>query len=154
MATRELFNVWVEGLPKAQPRPRAASRGGRAVVYDAGTADGWKRAVEMAVRPYGAGNPVSGALALSVHIYLPRPARLCRRSVPARSLPHTSRPDADNLLKAVMDAITTAGIWQDDAQVAVVMAGKHYAAIDGRTGAQITLAALDWECEAVEGGAA
>jgi Holliday junction resolvase RusA-like endonuclease len=31
--------------------------------------------------------------------------------------PHTSKPDSDNLMKAVMDAMTTAGVWKDDALV-------------------------------------
>ena len=32
-------------------------------------------------------------------------------------LPKTTKPDTDNMLKALKDAMTRAGIWQDDAQV-------------------------------------
>lgn len=31
--------------------------------------------------------------------------------------PKTSKPDTDNMLKAMKDALTRAGFWQDDAQV-------------------------------------
>ncbi|MCL2139963.1 MAG: RusA family crossover junction endodeoxyribonuclease [Treponema sp.] len=37
------------------------------------------------------------------------------------------KPDLDNLLKAVMDALTAAGAWKDDAQVRSIKASKHYA---------------------------
>lgn len=32
-------------------------------------------------------------------------------------IPHTQRPDADNLVKSILDAATRAGVWADDAQV-------------------------------------
>ena len=36
-------------------------------------------------------------------------------------------PDLDKLLRSTFDAITTAGVWRDDAQVVVVSASKSYA---------------------------
>jgi Holliday junction resolvase RusA-like endonuclease len=51
-------------------------------------------------------------------------------------LPHGKKPDVDNLLKAVMDSMTTAGVWKDDALVYVTEAGKWYAA-GKTTGARI-----------------
>jgi Holliday junction resolvase RusA-like endonuclease len=51
------------------------------------------------------------------------------------AVPHTKKPDVDNLLKAVMDSMTAAGVWKDDALVYTTEAGKWYAA--GKTGAQI-----------------
>jgi Holliday junction resolvase RusA-like endonuclease len=51
------------------------------------------------------------------------------------AVPHGKKPDVDNLLKAVMDAMTTAEVWKDDALVYATEAGKWYAA--GKTGAQI-----------------
>lgn len=32
-------------------------------------------------------------------------------------LPHVERPDADNLVKSLLDSMTRAGVWADDAQV-------------------------------------
>ena len=42
--------------------------------------------------------------------------------------PHTVKPDIDNLVKAVMDALTTAGWWIDDTQVWSLSTSKQYAA--------------------------
>ena len=41
-----------------------------------------------------------------------------------------SKPDLDNLEKAVMDALTTAGVWCDDAQVVEKHSAKVYGKID------------------------
>lgn len=32
-------------------------------------------------------------------------------------IPHVERPDADNLVKSILDSMTRAGVWTDDAQV-------------------------------------
>lgn len=52
---------------------------------------------------------------------------------------HTGKPDTDNLLKAVMDALTQLGVWKDDAQVCEVHSLKQYAA---EPGAKITISVL------------
>jgi Holliday junction resolvase RusA-like endonuclease len=49
--------------------------------------------------------------------------------------PHTIRPDADNLKKALMDALTEIQIWRDDAQVYGIKAEKYWT--PGKSGAQI-----------------
>jgi Holliday junction resolvase RusA-like endonuclease len=51
------------------------------------------------------------------------------------AVPHTKKPDVDNLLKAVMDSMTVAGVWKHDALVYATEAGKWYAA--GKIGTQI-----------------
>lgn len=43
---------------------------------------------------------------------------------------HTGTPDADNLAKAIMDALTQLRVWKDDAQVAHLIVRKLYD--DGR----------------------
>jgi Holliday junction resolvase RusA-like endonuclease len=50
---------------------------------------------------------------------------------------HVKKPDTDNLLKAVMDSLTEAGVWEDDALVFWTEAAKQYASDE--TGAQITV---------------
>jgi Holliday junction resolvase RusA-like endonuclease len=52
-------------------------------------------------------------------------------------MPHIRKPDTDNLLKAVMDSITQAGVWKDDALVYFTEASKGYA--QGQTGARIKI---------------
>lgn len=39
---------------------------------------------------------------------------------------HAQKPDVDKLIRAVLDALTDAGVWRDDAQVCDVLAGKRW----------------------------
>ncbi len=43
----------------------------------------------------------------------------------------TSRPDIDNIMKLLMDAMTTVGFWKDDAQVVALQVEKFWADIPG-----------------------
>jgi len=118
----------VFGLPKGQPRTRAFSRGGKASVYDPGTADDWKAAVARAV---GSGRPYhSGPLSIEVSFFFPAPKRLCKQIQALEKIPRDAKPDIDNLLKATMDALSIAGVWNDDAQVVHVSASKFYSCVE------------------------
>lgn len=129
--------IEVDGIPKGQPRPRAFSRGGKARVYDSGTAEGWKGAVALAAIPLRPNKPLTGPLQVRLSFYLPRPKRLMRKKDSSVAIAHTSTPDADNLAKAVLDALTEIGIWVDDSQVFYLEVMKQYHAKDGRPGALI-----------------
>lgn len=120
--------VTIYGEPKAQPRPRATARGGFARVYNPSTADEWKQAIMDAARNQG--EPFLGPVSLEIRFDMPRPKHL--RGTEQK--PHTVKPDIDNLVKAVMDALTTAIWWIDDSQVWSLSTSKQYAAKDEPSG--------------------
>lgn len=136
----EMIRFFVQGHPKGQPRMRAfARRMGEKViarVYDGGSAEGWKGQVALAAKEYLPVPPFEIPVVLHLEFYFPRPRshyRAGKRSAELRdSAPgyFTSRPDADNLSKAVMDALTVLRMWRDDAQVVHLIARKLYD--DGR----------------------
>ena len=66
--------------------------------------------------------------------FLPRPKSL---KDTGSFIPHVKKPDADNLLKSTMDALTEIKVWQDDAQVYAIEASKYYG--NEKTGAQIII---------------
>lgn len=144
----EPVSFFVAGEPKGQPRPRAFARkmGGKFVarVFDSGTAEAWKSAIAAEASQHKPAAPLSGPVRLRICFYIQRPkghytAGKIERGLRATSPHyHTGKPDADNLAKAVMDALTQCGwFWVDDAQVAVLTAAKLYA--DGGTGAQVEI---------------
>ena len=123
-----LVRLVVRGLPIATPRPRAAAFGGHARVYGAGKAHPvhtWRERIVAAVEAQYAGPPLDGALALDLEIHLGRPKRLCRKKDSPGPLPCTSKPDLDNLLKAVKDALS-GRVYGDDCQVVEARARKRY----------------------------
>ena len=65
--------------------------------------------------PGWAARPPSGPVRVRVELVYP-----LRRKDRARGealLPHFERPDADNLVKSLLDSMTRAGVWEDDGQV-------------------------------------
>jgi crossover junction endodeoxyribonuclease RusA len=124
-----LFTIRANGSPKGQPRPRAFSRGGKAAVYDPGTAEGWKSAVADAAKDL-AGLSVLHPLSVTLTFFMPRPKRHFRTygGLKASSpvFLHDSKPDVDNLAKAVLDALTAIRVWQDDDQVCELVVKKYW----------------------------
>lgn len=80
--------------------------------------------------PFSKGVPVS----LRISFFMPRPKTV------TRDMP-TVPPDLDKLCRAVMDALTDAGVWHDDSQVIDLGATKIYASSDN-IGAHITVEGL------------
>ena len=127
MNPMESISFVVEGEPKGQPRPRAFARmvNGvpRARVYDKGTAEEWKSQIALAARPHNKGVPIECAVRLSCRFHFARPkshygtgrnAAILKDSAPRF---HTGRPDLDNIIKALKDALTGIRLWRDDSLV-------------------------------------
>jgi len=134
----------VHGDPKGQPRIRAFARkmgNGKSVarVYDPGTAEGWKGVVAMAAKPHIPAAPVQTPCCVSVVFLFARPKRLLRKSDPTERIPHTAKPDRDNLDKAVLDVLTQVGFFADDALVYDGRISKFYCAKDEAPGAEIEI---------------
>ncbi len=140
----------VGGLPVAQPRPRgriAGARGKQFVhMYNPGDADEWKAAVALAGRiAFKAWAPLDNPLCLKLSFRMPRPeshyrttkamGRQLRMDAPVWQ---STRPDFDNLAKAVADALT--GIcWVDDNQIVEAYVQKRYASESEPTGVRVVI---------------
>ena len=68
--------------------------------------------------------PMQGALEVSISSVAPIPASWPKKRA-ADAIWRTSRPDADNIAKIVADALNMV-VWQDDAQIAVLIVEKLY----------------------------
>ena len=149
----ETFEFYAAGDPKGQPRPRACAFkvGGSytARMYDAGTSDEWKAAVVKAGTRHRPAAPLTGAVKVCLSFYFARPRAHFfsgKRAADRRDLApvaHTTKPDADNLAKAVLDAMTVAGWWKDDSQVTPILISKFYANQERGPGVLITVNAID-----------
>ena len=136
------LTFFAPGNPKGQPRPRAFSRGGSARVYDPGTAEGWKGSVAIGSQPFKPLAPLTGPIRVDLEFYFARPKRLCRKADHSGRIPHTGKPDLDNLAKAVLDALTQLGWWQDDAQVVAGLWAKFWVPMGAAPGALVTVIEL------------
>ena len=126
-----MIRLVVPVVPVAQPRQRHAVIGGHVRNYTPKThpVNAYKAAVMAAAAEVGV-QLMDGPVAVDVGFYLPRPKRLMRRKDPAGPVPHTAKPDVDNLWKSTADALSGLA-WRDDSQVCRTRASKWYAEKDG-----------------------
>ena len=120
------FVVTVVGDPAPQGSKRHV--GGGVLVESIKAVGPWRETVAAAVvscmnRTRHDGYAVHEPVTVALVFYLRRPA-----SLPKRVTRPATRPDIDKLVRAVLDACTTAGLLSDDAQVAALSAAKLYAA--------------------------
>lgn len=122
---------WViHGEPIAQGRPRACVIGGQARMYTPKKSATWcAQAVEVLACHWD-GAPRTEPARVAIDAVFSRPKRLMRRKDPQERIVHSSKPDADNVAKAVLDAMKKAGVLRDDAQVHDLAVRKWYAARD------------------------
>ena len=144
------ITFFAAGEPKPQPRPRAFVRkfGNQfqARVYDASTAEGWKSAIAVAAKDFVPMPPLQGPLRVDITFYMPRPKGHFRSNgdlKPSAPKWHIGRGDRDNLDKAVLDALTDIGVWDDDGQVCAGEISKPYCAPGQIPGAQIVITPLE-----------
>ena len=113
----------VEHEPVGQPRHRVGTIGGRSRLYlpSKHPVHAFKRAIKEA---HGKRKHLQGPLRLVVTAWFPRPKSKTWKTRPMPAYFHESKPDFDNVLKAVADALNGVA-WGDDAQIAVGTIRKY-----------------------------
>lgn len=102
-------------------------RGGHARAYTPKRTAEWEgRASVVLSDAWGDREPIEGAAAVEIIALFPRPGRLVWKRKPMPRQPHVSSPDADNVVKAVLDAAEKAGIVRNDRTVFAVRMEKWY----------------------------
>ncbi len=89
----------------------------------------FKASVRMAARQAYQGAPLAGPIRIVATFVMPRPGRLRWKTRPMPRCLHASKPDIENVAKAIFDALTGLA-WNDDAQIAITTLTKVYAAGD------------------------
>jgi Holliday junction resolvase RusA-like endonuclease len=114
----------------AQPRHRVRTIGKRSMVYlpSKHPVHGYKAAIRAAfMEAAGKWKTIAGPVQLSVYCRFEMPKSWSKKKrSESHGILHGSKPDADNVLKAVEDALTDCGVWNDDAQVALAFISKRW----------------------------
>lgn len=76
-----------------------------------------------------------GPVRVLLEFVMPRPLSTPKRSTP----PAVKKPDIDKLQRAVLDAVSSAGVWRDDSQVVDIHATKRLAELDETAGCRIRI---------------
>ena len=120
------LSIDVLGLPVPQGRPRFARVGKFVRTYDPKESSDWKSAVKLQAldclrRDYPDWKLLIGAVRLKCVFRLMRPPSVSERKRPYPIV----KPDLDNLVKAVKDALKGI-VWVDDCQVVEMETEKRY----------------------------
>lgn len=112
------FQFVVPGIPIAQPRQRHRVVCGHAQNYTPAKhpVNKFKADTQKAVAKVYQGPPLEGPLFMEIDFVLPRPGRLTWKTRPMPREPHTSKPDRDNLMKSLQDALN-GFLYVDDSQL-------------------------------------
>ena len=133
------LRVYGEPVPQGSTRAFAVRKGGRptgrvVVTGDNSRTKPWRQAIVDAALPLGAVGPARGPMSVTLVFFLSRPRShlLTGKSTAGQLSPSApalpiGKPDVDKLTRAVLDALTDAGVWADDAQVAALTGVKLYA---------------------------
>jgi Holliday junction resolvase RusA-like endonuclease len=119
----------VPGQPVAKGRPKFSRQGGMVHVRTPEKTANYETLVKLAAGAAMGGNaPMQGPLSLMLRLYVQIPKSVTKRDRVAiaegRFLP-TKKPDVDNCLKAIADAMNGI-VYDDDAQLVTVMVVKQY----------------------------
>lgn len=127
-----LLSTTILGEPVGQGRPRAVRMGAFVRVHNAPKSAQWQAiaAAQMA-EEWGGKPPIDEPVRLVAEVICRRPASVPKRYGRGRQW-CTRKPDLDNVIKSLLDAIVQAGCLRDDASVVQVRAAQYIAA-DGET---------------------
>lgn len=133
--SRSRLNVFIAG----EPRPQGSKRHvGNGVMVEASKyVKDWRADVRQALLNQH-GEPKAkfeGEVHLALAFILTRP----RTAPKKRKLSAAKKPDLDKLIRAVMDAISSAHVWRDDCQVVKLSCGKRVAGLEETAGLWLSI---------------
>ena len=136
-----MTRFFVPGWPVSQGSKHAAvTKSGKAVMWETTGAKlrPWRETIARYAQATGLRIPAGQAVIVALEFAMPRPkghygtGRNAGELRPSAPRHHTTKPDADKLARAALDAFTKAGIYHDDNHVVRLIADKVYA--DGPEG--------------------
>lgn len=124
-----MIKFTVYGDPVAQGRPRFTMANGHAKAYDPVKSRDYKAIVRDSALQVRPDKPLDGAIRLTVRAYRQVPKSWSRKkqaNAIGGIIRPTTKPDLDNIIKGVKDALKSV-IWRDDSQVVELSeCGKWY----------------------------
>jgi len=138
-----VLNIAIDGQPVAKGRPRARVNGRIAVMYTPKPTVEWERSAgyQMIAGAHEMG--VDGVpLRLDVVAVGKRPQRLMRQKDHFGRIYRMAKPDGDNVLKIVADALQKCGVVKDDKSIVEWSISSVYAAKDEDPCVEVVLTKL------------
>ncbi len=116
-------------VPTAQARARHGVVNGHSMTFKSGAQRANEQTLDALLAPHAPETPLMGAVTLEFRAVFPPPrsaSKKAREAMLRGTEPHTKKPDLDNLVKQLKDAMTRLQFWRDDRQVVRIVCEKRY----------------------------
>jgi Holliday junction resolvase RusA-like endonuclease len=134
--------VVIPGQPVAKGRARSTRSG---MHYTPAKTRNWESMAALVFNLAIGSQCYNVPLKLEVTAYFKRPQRLLTRKASPNRIHHTVKPDADNITKAVSDALVKARVVTDDCIINWQLCVKYYCAKDVQPHVAVHL--TSWQSE-------
>lgn len=139
-AADECRRFIIPGDPVGKGRPRFTSpKVGRPRAYTPPRTARWEGMAAAVLQQEWNQSALDEPVVVDVVAVFQRPRRLDGRNKPTGRVPHTIKPDKDNVEKAVLDALKNAGVLRDDCRAYDGRSAKFYAAAGEVPHVEVTL---------------
>jgi Holliday junction resolvase RusA-like endonuclease len=119
-----MINIYYPARPKPAPRPRVTRNG----TYNNEDYTEWKNGLKLLAKTRFK-NPITTPVSMKIEFFYEIPKSWSKKKKENAKW-HTSKPDIDNLVKSILDALNGVA-FNDDSQVCMIQARKQYAAFNG-----------------------
>ncbi len=117
------FSITLDLAPVPKGRPRMTRKGH---TYTPARTRNWESAATLLIRAaFDTSEPFDSPVRVTATFICARPVKAHSGTTAERYRKHT-RPDLDNLVKALLDAASNAEVWTDDSRVTELVASKLY----------------------------
>lgn len=120
-----MINITIPGEPVAKGRPRVTKAG---ITYTPAKTQGYENLVKMCYMEQGNGKKLEGELQTAIRAYFQIPKSTSKKKAKLMEegeIRPTKKPDADNIIKIVLDALNGLA-YNDDSQIVSVRVEKFY----------------------------
>lgn len=119
---KERASFRIDGIPIPKGRPRATARGAYTILYTPkATKEYEEHVAKTASKHIPKTGMILGPISISLVFYLKPPKKYAKKM----GTPHVTRPDVDNLAKAILDGLEGI-LYKNDAQVTTLYTHKCY----------------------------
>jgi len=138
------FHISIPGQPVGKGRPRVVRNQGKVRAYTPKKTEDWTAyAVTLLLNNRQPEWPHTVPVSVAILAIGKRPKRLMRKKDPEHCIWRPTKPDADNVAKAVLDALVKAGVIRDDVQVCLLSVRSLYAEKDGSPSVEVSVRVLE-----------